>query len=246
MGVGSSEQQTGAWTAFRRGFVALLPLWTGAIPVGIAYAVAARGVGLSALATQLQSALVFSAAAQLSAVSLLNARAVWLLAPLTALALSAQFLLYGLAAGRRTRARLSARLAAAAFLTDAAYAVAGADGAFSLAGLTGAGVSMYVAWNLGTALGLAAGHALPDLRRLGVDFIAPLAFLAVLVPLVRGRAALVAVAGAATAELLLARIAPAGVAVLGAALAGSLSGALWQRRHATRAQPPSDSRPVTE
>lgn len=224
-----SEQQH-AGGLFLRGFLAMLPLWLGAIPVGVAYAVAARAAGLSVAATQLQSATVFSAAAQLSAVSLLSSGAVWLLAPLTALALSAQFLLYGISAGKRARGRWPARLLAACFLTDAAYAVAGADGAPTLAGLAGAGVSMYVAWNGGTALGLIAGQALPDPRRLGVDFVAPLAFLAVLVPLLRGRAALAAVAVATVSELLLARVAPGGVGVLGAAAAGSIAGALWQRR----------------
>jgi predicted branched-subunit amino acid permease len=236
MATANDERYNSARAEFRRGFIALLPLWTGAIPVGVAYAVAARGAGLSAVATQLQSAVVFSAAAQLSTVSLIGTGTVWLLAPLTTLALNAQFLLYGLAAGRRTRARWPARLAAAALLTDAAYAVAGADGAMTLAGLAGAGVSMYVAWNSGTALGLVAGRALPDLRRLGVEFVAPLAFLAVLVPLARGRAALVAVAVAAVSDVLIARAAPAGVAVLGAALVGSAAGALWQRRGRERRQ----------
>ncbi|MGN6810562.1 MAG: hypothetical protein ACTHMP_06785, partial [Thermomicrobiales bacterium] len=45
---------------FARGFLALIPLWTGAIPVGIAYGVAARGVGLGLVETLLMSLTVFS------------------------------------------------------------------------------------------------------------------------------------------------------------------------------------------
>lgn len=218
---------------FLRGFGAMLPFWLGAIPVGVAYAVAASAAGIGPLAALLMSLTVFSAAAQLSAVALIAAGAAWPLIAGTALALNAQALLLGLAAARQTRpSSLPARLFAAAVLTDAAYAVTSAGRRFTLAGLVGAGVSMYCAWNLGTALGLVAGSALPSSRRLGLDFVAPLMFLTVLVPLVRGRAALCAVAVAGVAAWLLPRVAPSGVAVLGAGLAGSLAGAAWQRREA--------------
>jgi len=39
-------------TAFGRGFRALAPLWLGVIPFGAAYAITARGAGLSLLETQ--------------------------------------------------------------------------------------------------------------------------------------------------------------------------------------------------
>jgi predicted branched-subunit amino acid permease len=221
-----------ARTLFLRGFAAMLPLWLGAIPVGIAYAAAARAAGIGPGTAQLMSLTVFSAAAQLSAVALIASGAAWPLIAGTALALNAQALLLGLAAARQTRSALPARLLAAAFLTDAAYAVTAAGRRFTLAGLLGAGVSMYLAWNLGTALGSVAGGALPSSQRLGLDFVAPLMFLVVLVPLVRGRAALCAVTVAALAAWLLPQLMPAGVAVLGAGLAGSLAGAAWQRREA--------------
>ncbi len=217
---------------FLHGFVALLPLWIGAIPVGIAYAVAARAAGLGPVQTQLMSLTVFSAAAQVSAVSLLAGGTGWPLLVGTAIALNAQALLLGLATARQTRPALPARLPAAWFLTDGAYAVTAAGRRFTLAGLLGAGVSMYLAWNGGTALGLAAGHAIPSSRRLGIDFVAPLTFLAVLVPLVRTRAAVCAAVVAGVAALLLVRLTPGGVAVLGAGLAGSVAGACWLRRDA--------------
>jgi predicted branched-subunit amino acid permease len=173
---------------------------------------------------------VFSAAAQVSAVSLLRAGAPTLVLIATALALNAQLLLLGLAVGRQARPSRAQRLLTACFLTDGAYGVSAARGRLRLPVLLGAGVSMFVAWNAGTALGAMAGHALPDPRRLGIDFVAPLTFVAVLVPLVRTRtAASVAVVAGVTA-LLLVRIAPAGVAVLGAGLAGSAAGA-WRTRH---------------
>jgi len=227
------------FAAFGRGFLAVLPLWTGAIPVGIAYGVAAQAVGLSPGATQLMSLVVFSAAAQVSAVSLLGGGAPSLVLVGTAMALNAQLLLLGLAVGRQVRAPWSKRLILAWFLTDGAYGVTVARGRVELLPLLGAGVSMFVAWNAGTGLGIAAGHAVTDPRRLGIDFVAPLTFLAVLVPLVRTRPlALVAlVSGLAT--LLLGQLVPGGIAVLGAAVVGSAAGA-WSTRH-VRASPASSA-----
>jgi predicted branched-subunit amino acid permease len=214
---------------FARGFVGLLPLWAGAIPIGIAYGVAARGTGLSFGETQLMSLVVFSAAAQVSALSLLGAGAPGPVLVGTALALNAQVLLIGLAVGRQVRLSRAGRLLTAWFLTDGAYGVALGAGPLRLPILLGAGVSMYVGWNLGTAIGAAAVHALPDPRRLGADFVVPLTFLAVLIPLVRTRAAALAALVAGAATLLLAWLAPS-VAVLGAGLAGSAAGAWWAHR----------------
>jgi predicted branched-subunit amino acid permease len=206
MGRGAPRHPT-PLALFVRGFVAMLPLWTGAIPVGIAYGVAARGAGLGPGETLLMSLTVFSAATQVSAVSLFSQGTPGLVLVGVALALNAQLLLLGFAIGRQTRPSQLGRLMAAYFLTDGAYGVALTGGRLTLPRLVGAGVSMFAAWNLGTALGATAMQALPDLRQLGVDAIVPLTFLAVLVPL-----------------------APGGVAVLGASLAGSAAGAWWSRR----------------
>jgi predicted branched-subunit amino acid permease len=218
---------------FVRGFVGLMPLWTGAIPVGIAYGVAARSAGLSLAETQIMSLTVFSAAAQVSAVSLIDSGASWVIMIVTAMALNVQLLLFGLAVGREERPAWLKKLAAAYVLTDGAYGVALAGGRVTVPGLAGAGVSMYVAWNIGTALGAMVGHVLPDPHRIGVDYVVTLTFLAVLVPLIRSRAAVATALAAAIATLVLLRLAPSGVSVLGAGLAGAATGAWWSY-HAER------------
>src|SRR5262249_25687299 len=157
-------REPAALALFLRGFAALLPLWAGAIPVGIAYGVAARAAGLSSGETQLMSVAVFSAAAQVSAVPLLEAGAPAPVFVATAAALNAQLLLVSLAAGGQLRLSWVERLVAACFLTDGAYGVAAASGRITLPGLLGTGLSMFLAWNVGTALGVAAGSALPDPR----------------------------------------------------------------------------------
>jgi predicted branched-subunit amino acid permease len=202
----------------------MLSLWVGAIPVGIAYGVAARGAGLSFVDTQLMSLTVFSATAQISTAALIGAGTPGFVLIGAALALNAQLLLIGLAAGRQTRPAWPGRLLGAYFLTDGAYGIALAGGHLTLARLLGAGVSMFIAWNLGTALGAAAVHTLPVLSRCGVDFVAPLTFLAVLVPLVQTWPAALTALVAGTAMLLLTQFVPHGVAVLGASLVGSAAG----------------------
>ena len=233
-----AQDERASGVLFVRGFVALLPLWAGAIPIGIAYGVAARGGGLSFGETQLMSLVVFSAAAQVSALSLLDAGAPAIAVVGTTLALNAQVLLIGLTVGRELRPSPVGRLVMAYFLTDGAYGVAMAGGRLRWPVLLGTGVSMFVAWNLGTALGAAVGDALPDPRRLGVDFVVPLTFLAVLIPLVRTRAAALSALVAGAAALLLTWLAPS-VAVLGAGLAGSAAGAWWARHD----RPGADSTP---
>lgn len=216
-----------AWLAgFRGGFVALLPLWAGALPVGVAYAVAAHGAGLGFAATQALSLTLFSAAAQVSVASSLRAGAPAALIVATALALNAQLVLYGLALGRQLRPAWAACLAGAWLLTDGAYGVTMAEGRPSVARLLGAGSSMYVAWNAGTLLGGVAGRTLPDVRRLGIDFVVPLTFLAVLMPLLRTRTSLLTAAVAAGVMPAAIHAVPSGAAVLAAGVAGSLIGSL--------------------
>ncbi len=228
---GSDEPSTRS--QFGHGFLALMPLWTGAIPVGVAYAVAAREAGLSPFETQLMSLTVFSAAAQFSAVSLFARGTPVLVMIVTALTLNLQLILFGLTAAREDRPTLRRRLLSGYFLTDGAFAIAAAGGRIRMPVLLGAGVSMFTAWNAGTLIGAAAGAILPDLSRFGVDFVAPLTFLAVLVPLVRSRPAVLTVLVAAVTTVLLPRFMPGGIAVLGAGLTGSVAGS-WSASHLER------------
>jgi len=222
---------------FWRGFLSLMPLWTGAIPVGVAYAVAAHDAGLSPVQTQLMSLTVFSAAAQFSAVSLFAHHTPIVVMVVTAITLNLQLFLFGLTAARDSRPTMRRRFLTAYFLTDGAFAIAvGRGGRIRIPVLLGAGVSMFSAWNAGTLIGAAAGAILPDLSRFGVDFVAPLTFLAVLVPLLRSKPALLTLLVAATTTLILTRVTTTGVAVLGAGLTGSVSGS-WSAAYLDRHQP---------
>ena len=230
------DNEPSDYAQFWRGFLALMPLWTGAIPVGVAYAVAARDAGLSPVQTQLMSLTVFSAAAQFSAVSLFAHHTPIVVMIVTAMTLNLQLFLFGLTAARDSHPSLRRRFLTAYVLTDGAFAIAVAGGRIRMPVLLGAGVSMFTAWNAGTLIGAAAGAILPDLSRFGVDFVAPLTFLAVLVPLLRSKPALLTLVVAAATTLVLTRVTTTGVAVLGAGLIGSVAGS-WSAGYLERRSP---------
>ena len=217
---------------FMQGFTGMLPLWTGAIPAGVAYGVAALHVGLDPLEIQLMSLVVFSAAGQISAVTLLGEDAAAWLVIGTVMALNAQLLLMGLAVASQTRPTWSERLLTGWFLTDAAFGVTAALGRMRLPVLLGAGVSMYLGWNIGTAAGILLGDALPNLEQIGISLVIPLAFLAVLVPLLRTSSAVLVALLAGTLAVVLVRFVPSGIALLIAGSVASLAGAWWSRRSA--------------
>lgn len=212
---------------FRQGFAAVLPLWLGMVPFGLAYAVTARSAGLSLFDTQLMSVLVFAGGAQFSAAGLFLAGASGLAIVLTTFLINARHLLYSLALGQRLRLSRPQRLIAAHFLTDEAFGVAVVRGQRSFAFLLGAELSVFVVWNLSTLAGSLLSGAVPNPTALGVDFIFPLAFLALLVPLLSGWRELAVAVFAGFTALLAGRVVNPGVAILIAGTLGALLGAWW-------------------
>ena len=94
-----------------------------------------------------------------------------------------------------------------------------AGGRFDRGMLMGAGLTLYVAWVVGTGVGAMAGEALGDPEALGLDAAFPALFLALLAAQVRsGATAAAALAGAALA-LSLTPVTPAGIPVLAATAA---------------------------
>jgi 4-azaleucine resistance transporter AzlC len=219
----------GTQTAFGRGFWILAPLWLGVVPFSIAYAVTARSAGLSLLETQALSALVFAGSAQFSAVGLFAAGAAGLEIVLTTLLLNVRHALYGLSLGRELRLTRTERPVVAFFLTDEAFGVVAGAKERSFSFVLGAELSLFMMWNLATLSGFLLGAAIPDPAQLGVDLIFPLAFLALLVPLIRTRIELsVAIASGALA-FGLASLVPGGLPILLTGIGGSLLGAFLTR-----------------
>lgn len=221
------------WSDFGRGFRAMAPLWLGVVPFGLAYAVLARSAGLSVLETQSLSVLVFAGSAQFSAVGLFGAGAAGLEIVLTTLLLNVRHVLYGIALGRTIPLAPRRRPVAAYFLTDEAFGVAAASGTRSFGFLLGTELSLFATWNAATLCGALLGSAIPDPTELGLDLVFPLAFVALLVPLLRTRVELVVAVAAGAVAWLVAQGLTGGVPILVAGVGGSLLGA-WL----TRSTPP--------
>ena len=208
----------------------MVPLWIGVAPFGLAYAVIARDAGLSVLETQALSLLVFAGSAQFSAVGLVARGAGGLEIVLTTFLLNVRHVLYGLSLGRTARIDGWRRPIAAFFLTDEAFGVAAAQRDRSFGFLLGTELSLFLTWNLATFAGALLGSAIPDPAELGVDIVFPLAFLALLVPLLRTRVELTVAASAGAAAWVASRELPGGTPVLVAGVGGSLLGAWLTRR----------------
>jgi 4-azaleucine resistance transporter AzlC len=210
---------------FLRGFGSMIPLWVGVVPFGLAYAVSARSAGLSLLETQLMSLVVFAGSAQFSAAGLflINASSVSLV--LTTFIINARHLLYSLSLGQRASYTRDRQAISSFFLTDEAFGIVTSQGNYGFAFLLGAELSLYGVWNLSTFLGALVGEVVPDPTVLGADFVFPVAFLALLIPLLRSRLDLAVAAGAGVTALLLAGQIGSGLAILITGVGGSLLGA---------------------
>jgi 4-azaleucine resistance transporter AzlC len=224
--------------AFVQGWRSMLPLWLGVVPFGMAYAVTARAGGLNILETQALSVFVFAGGSQFSAAGMFASHTPGLTIILTTFLLNVRHALYGLSLGRHLRLSNLERFVGAYFLTDEAFGVMIASGQSSFGFLLGAELSLFFSWNLATLAGAYLGSSLSDPAALGVDFVFPLAFLALLVPIVRARIELiVAVFSGVLAWWLNAKL-PAGLPILLTGVIGSLLGA-WLTRHETPEAPDS-------
>ncbi|HZQ82959.1 MAG TPA: AzlC family ABC transporter permease [Gaiellaceae bacterium] len=207
-----------------------MPLWLGVVPFGLAYAVIARDAGLSLIETQALSLLVFAGSAQVSAVGLFARGAGGLEVVLTTFLLNVRHVLYGMSLARRVPMTPRERVVGAYFLTDEAYGVSIARDAHTFPFVLGAELSLFITWNLATLAGALLGGVIPDPEKIGVDFVFPIAFLALLVPLLRRRADVVVAVVAGLVAWLLSKWLPGGLPVLGAGAGGALLGAVLTRK----------------
>jgi 4-azaleucine resistance transporter AzlC len=193
---------------FRSGFLACVPLWLGAAPFGMIYAVTAISAGLDSWQTLAMSLFVFAGASQFTAAGLFAAGAAPFTILLTTLIINARHLLLAASLAPYLRGLSSLRrVLLGAQLTDETYALGlqrYLSGAGSPAFFFGANVGLYLCWQLSTIAGIALGSTINDPAAYGLDLVFPLTFIGLLVPLLRERinqfvalvAALLALAGA--------------------------------------------------
>ena len=178
--------------AFWLGVRALAPLLIGVAPFGVIYGVVALQGGLSPLAAQLMSSVVFAGSAQ------------FLFAQLAGMAAPGAVIVGAIGLINLRHALYSASVAPylahlprrwkcllAYLLTDEAYAAAISpmmrpeNRAVAHWILFGAGFALWFGWQLSTAAGILLGAQLP--ADLPLDFALPLTFIAIVVPLITDR-----------------------------------------------------------
>jgi predicted branched-subunit amino acid permease len=213
----------------RAGAAAVAPLLVGVVPFGlVAGATAAAEVGNAAAIGF--STIVFAGASQLAAVDVLADGGSIAVAVLAAYTINLRMLLYSASlAPHLASLPLPRRLGAAYLLTDQAYAVSitrwtGDDAAeVRFPYYLGAGLVLWVAWQVCTIVGAVAGAAVPD--DVPLDFAVPLVFLVLLVPTLVSRSAVVAAAAGGVAAVVAAEAGAGRLYIIVGALTGIAAGA---------------------
>lgn len=218
---------------FRSGFVMTLPLWLGAAPFGMVYAVTALAGGLTPAQTLAMSLLVFAGAAQFTAAGMFAAGAAPLTIVITTLIVNARHLLLSASLVPFLRGVSNPLKALLAFqLTDETYAVGMRrflEGNGSPTYLLGSNISLYIAWQLSTIVGLLIGSQIPDPDAYGLGLVFPLTFIGLLVPLLRERVSVSVAILAGVISIVGALVIPGSWYILIAGIVASALGAFLTR-----------------
>ena len=215
---------------------ASLPVLLGIVPFGIITGVAMVASGIPPLVAMAMSLLVFAGASMVASAQLLGSGAPAVLIVFTTLVINLRFMMYSASLRLHfSRAPLPQRLAIAYLTADNVYGLL--LGRFSehpddpgkLEYFLGAGLVVWAVWQAAVLAGVMIGAGVPSAWRL--EFAAPLAFIAMSVPLLRDRA-MVAAAVAAATIIACSHAIPLRLNVILAAAAGIAAGLVaekWKR-----------------
>lgn len=221
------------------GVRAQAPLLLGVAPFGTAYGAYAVESGLSGGLTQAMSSVIFAGASQFVAVQLIASGVPGIMIVLAVLLVNARHMLYSASVApyvEQLHARW--RWLLAYLLTDEAYAVGllrygGDDGSQHKHWyFLGSAAALWVTWQITTAIGILLGETVPESWSL--DFTLPLVFIALLVPVLKTKPAMVA-AGVAGLIAVVGFDWPYGTELFAAIVGGLLAGAAAERMLGTGA-----------
>ena len=225
-----SEKSKQFWAGMR----SEVPLLIGVIPFGLIYGALALGAGLSPAASQMMSSMVFAGSAQFITAQLVHESTPGFVIVLTIAVVNLRHMLYSASLAPYIAALPTRwKVFLSYLLTDEAYAPTILH--YEKEGLTphahwfwlGAGITLWVFWQLSTAVGIFLGAAIPESWSL--DFALPLTFIAMIVPVLRDRPA-IAAALSAGAVALVAYSLPYKLGLILAALVGILVGTILEGR----------------
>jgi 4-azaleucine resistance transporter AzlC len=220
----SIEQAQGG---FAYGLRVSLPLCAAVGSFGVSFGILARSSGFGVVAPVVMSLTAFTGASQFAAVAILGDGGGLGAAVTAAILLAARYVPIGVSVAPALRGPVFSRFFQSQLIVDESWAVAHrGDGTFDRGTLLGAGIAIYASWVGGTALGVLGGNELGDPKALGLDAAFPALFLALLVPQIRSRAAVMAAIGGAVIAAMLIPVTRPGIPIIVAALA-CLAG--WRR-----------------
>jgi len=216
------------------GVRASLPVLLGVAPFGVITGVAMVASGIPPLVAMLMSLFVFAGASMVASAQLLASGSPVLLVVLATLIINLRFMMYSASLRLHfAHAPLGWRLLIAYLTADNVYGLMlqryseRPDDPGKLGYFLGAGVAVWLAWQAAVLAGVVIGAGVPASWRL--DFAAPLAFIAMSVPLLRDRA-MVAAALAAGVTVIAAHALPLKLALLAAAATGIGAGMAFESR----------------
>lgn len=184
--------------------------------VGMSYGALAASAGISWPLVVGMSLLVFAGGSQFLAVAVVVAGGAPAAAVAAGLLINLRHLPFGLAIGEVVGRSWPARLVGAHLLIDENVALTRTRGTGPRGRATywTCGVSLFVAWNVGSVVGLLAGGRIPDPAVFGIDAAFPAALLALLLPSLKQTDARRVGIVAAVLALAATPFLPAGVPVL--------------------------------
>ena len=225
-------------SAFWQGFRAGAPFTLVVSPFAMIFGVLATEAGMSVFETLMFSVAVIAGAAQLTALQLMTENAPTVIVLASALAVNLRMAMYSASLTPYLGAApLWKRAFIAYFLVDQSYACSLAKYEDTpqmtvpqrVAYFFGTVAPVCPMWYVGTLIGAVLGNQIPDSWAL--DFAVPIAFLALIVPMMRTAAHVVA-ALVAIAVAIIANGMPFNLGLMVAGLAGMMAGArveLWLR-----------------
>ena len=221
------------WLALRDGARAISPLLVGVVPFGLILGVAGATAIIGAGLAWATSPIIFAGAAQLVTIELTNEGSVALIVIATALVINARHMMYSAALAEHFRPFPTAwRLGLPYLMTDQAFAVSithfGSidDPDYKRWYFLGAGLGLWLPWQLSTAAGVVLGAQIP--ASWSLDFAIPLVFTVLMILSVRDRPGLVAaIVGGAVAVA--GRDVSYGLGLIIAAAAGVSAGVITDR-----------------
>lgn len=225
-------QVSNARTELIVGLRAVAPLTMGIIPFGMVCGAAAIAAGLTPWQTVAMNWIIFAGSAQVAATQLLVGGAPILVIISTGAIVNLRFMMYSTSLGPHLRALSKPwQMLLAYLITDQSYALAiirymqpgeRRHRHWFLLGISGA---IWLCWQSASVAGILLGRLIP--QDWPLDFIIPLTFIALVVPLLSSRAMLCAALAGGAASVLL--VLPLKLNLIAAALIGIVVGMVCEK-----------------